>query len=127
MPKNVNTNMADNGADDKGYTIAYKRAVGNPKDNKKTVVAGIHGNGEFWKARQLSSRKRFPVKGSVAPIRKGVPVSNMYQHGNNFNLAQNVADNERHAHINNAFYEMGVGNKNWNDPYAYRKSARKKK
>lgn len=115
MPKINNTNVT---MTDEGYRNSYKRALEKNRKNATSRPRNID---------YPSSRTRHPVSGTVAPIEKGVPVSNMYQHGNNFNLGQNVADNERHAHINDAFYAMGIGNKNWDDPYAYRKSARKKK
>lgn len=115
--RNVNTNMADNGADDKGYTIAYKRTVGKPKDNKKTVVAGKHSNGEFWKARQLSSRQKHPVQGKVAPIKKKEAVKDLYKNGNKYNIAQEVQDRERHARTNEKLAMIHVGKYNSKDPY----------
>ena len=82
MPKNINVTMADS-----GYQNAYEKTIS-----------------------KSPSRKKHPVNGNVAPIKSSALGRNIYQNGNMFNIARNVADNERHDDVGEI-----IEAKNWQD------------
>lgn len=107
---------------DEGYRNSYKKVLNKNRKNAKAKPRNIN---------YPSGRTRHPAEGNVAPIRTAPVGRNIYQNGSTYNIAQNVADNERHAERNEALAKMGVGYLNTDDPYSsyqmYLLTGRKKK